>query len=235
MGEIGVVELIQAGGNQPRQARPKYDWGSVKQLRGASQSSLTQEAGQGGQVEPDIGQHNGSSTTRLAKDGKALETPLFKGSIATFRSIARAVVEGFPHGAANQDIAHQAAGTVGKTLSNIKDETSAAVGGKVGTSARRLGHGLKLYHRLRALGTDAVTEVLASLTFSVIAIGSEAIAEWTQGTTLMVVTAQQPVVGVFVRFVTTQVNNSAGVQVTVDNAQDQVGAEGGVAGDSVHV
>ena len=35
--------------------------------------------------------------------------------------------------------------------------------------------------------------------------------------------------------VTTQVNNAASVQVMIDNGQDQVGAESGIASDEVHV
>jgi hypothetical protein len=145
------------------------------------------------------------------------------------------MVEGFPLGAAHQDIAHQAAGTVGKAFAHIKDETPGAVGGKMGAIARRLGYGLEVYDRYCAPVTETVTEILASLALGIIAIGGEAIAKRTQGASLIVVTAQQPIMGVFVRLVTTQVNNPAGAQVTVDKVQDQVRAKARIASDSVHV
>jgi hypothetical protein len=145
------------------------------------------------------------------------------------------MVEGFPHGAAQQDIAHQAIRAVGKTFAYIKDEASGAVGGKVGAIARRPEYGLEVYQRLPTSVTAAVTEILASLPLGIKAIGDKAIAERTKRSSFVVVTTQYPIVGVFVRLVATQVNNAASVQVMIDDGQDQVGAEGGIAGHGVHV
>jgi hypothetical protein len=147
----------------------------------------------------------------LTIDWESLQSPLFKGGIATFRSITGAMVEGFPHRAAHQDIAHQAGRTVGKALTHIKDETSGAMRGKVGAIGWWLGDSIKGNNWFCTVTTGSVTEILSSLPLSIIAIGGEAIAERTKRSSFVVVTTQYPIMGVFVRLVATQVNDAAGV------------------------
>ncbi len=97
-----------------------------------------------------------------------------------------------------------------------------------------LGYGIKGNNWYSILATGSVTEILTPLPLGIIAIGGKAIAKRTKRSSFVVVTTQNPVVGVFVRLVATQVNDAAGVQVMIDDGQDQVGAEGGVASDGIH-
>jgi len=202
---------------------------------GCSEGGFTHESGQRVKVAPDIGQHDQGPVARETKEREAFEAPGLEGGVASFRGIARTVVEGFPHGAADSHIANQADGTIGKALAHIEQEAAGAVGVEVGASEGRLGDRVEGDHRFCALGARAATEILATLALGIIAISSEAIAERTEGSALVIVAPQQPVVWILVGFMGTQVQDTTSLQVMVGNAEDQIGAEGGVTSEDIDI
>jgi len=114
---------LRAGGNRPRQTRPiKQRFCDIVRSGVCSEGSFTHESCQRIEVAPDIGQHDQGSAAWEAKEGETFQAPGLEGGVASFRGIARTVVEGFPHGAAYPDITHQADGTIGKALAHIADE-----------------------------------------------------------------------------------------------------------------
>lgn len=145
------------------------------------------------------------------------------------------MIKGLPGGAVHQDIPGQATRVIGKPFTYIQNEAVGADRREVGAIARWLGHSIEGDDRFCSLATDPVTEILALLPLSIITIGREAIAKRTKRASFIVVTTQQPVVGVFVRIVDMEVDDAAGAQVMIDDVQDQVGAEGGIASDGVHL
>ena len=145
------------------------------------------------------------------------------------------MVERFPHGAADPDITNQTDGTIGKALAHIEEEAVGAVGVEVGTRKGRLRHRVEGDHRFCALGASAATEILATLALGIIAISSEAIAERTEGSALVIVAPQQPVVWILVGFMGTQVKDTTSPQMLVGNAEDQIRAKGGVTSEDIDV
>jgi len=145
------------------------------------------------------------------------------------------MVEGFPHRAAHQNIPNQAVRAISEGFRHVKNKPSGAIRGKVGAIGWWLGNGLKGNNGFYILTTDTVTEILTALPLGIIAIGDKAITKRTKRSSFVVVTTQNPIEGVFVGLVTTQVNDAASVQVMIDDGQDEVGTEGGIASDGVHI
>ena len=69
------------------------DGGELELLGWGSQGGFADQAGQGAQVAPDIGQKDGGFASGKAKDGQAFEVQGFQEGIAGFRSIASVVVK----------------------------------------------------------------------------------------------------------------------------------------------
>ena len=105
----------EAGGDTPRgkATRRSSGYEAGKAGSGASSSRrLAEEPRQSGEVGPDVSEKDEALGTRLAVDGKAFEAPVLEGGITAFGSIAGAVVEAFPGGGADGDVADETTGPV---------------------------------------------------------------------------------------------------------------------------
>ncbi len=143
---------LRAGGNRPRQTRPiKQRFCGIVRSGGCSEGGFTHESSQRVEVAPDIGQHDQGLVAREPKEGETFQAPGLESGVASFRGIARTVVERFPHGAADPDITNQADGTIGKALAHIEQEAAGAVGVEVWASEGRLGDRVEGEQRFCAL------------------------------------------------------------------------------------
>jgi hypothetical protein len=190
---------------------------------------LPHQAGQGGQVEPDISLKEDGLAPRLTVDRQALEAPALKGSVATFNRIAGAMVETLPGGYADRDVAYQADRVVSEPLPEVEDASAGAVGSLKGTRVGRVGHSVQADEGRSPVEASLGTEPFVALTVGIEAIGGEGIAEGTNGATFVVVAPDGPQAFVPVGVVGAQVDDPFGAKL-VDSAQDEVVAKAGVTG-----
>ena len=83
--------------------------------------------------------------------------------------------------------------------------------------------------------TRLLTEPFVAEPGCIKSIGSERVAEWTDGTTFVIVTAHGPLKLIAIRFVSAQINHAARTQVVMDDVQNQIIAKASIARDGVHV
>lgn len=67
---------------------------------------FSHQAGQCGQIEPDVSLEDEGPALGVAADGQTLETPAFEGGVAALDGVAGAVVETFPGRGAHGNITH---------------------------------------------------------------------------------------------------------------------------------
>jgi hypothetical protein len=194
---------------------------------------LPHKPSESGQVEPNVGQEDGSSATGSAVDGHALEVPFLEGSITSFRGIASAVINTVPGRGAHGNVSHQAHGTVLETLTDVDDLTiGLRIESGVWTFRRRIRGILDEDEWVFAVETSLTTEPFVSLTLSVEAVGGERVAVRADRTPLVIEAAHRPFRFVVIGGVGTEVDDAAGVQVVVDHVQEHFVAEASVTSDS---
>jgi len=193
---------------------------------------LSDQASQGGQVEPGVGLKGERLVPEVAVDGQSFEIPAFEGGVASFGSVAGAVVEAFPGWGVHGDVSHQADGVILEALSHVDELTVGMV--EVGALIRRIGSPFDGSNGsgLTAAGVEAGPFV--ALAVEVEAVGLEGIAEGADGTALVVVAAQRPEGFVLVGLVSAQVDDPSGVEFGVDSVEEDVVAQGRISGDGIY-
>ncbi len=207
------------------------------------QIRLSNQPGQRREIDPDISQHSRGASARLTVNRQALQAPLLQNGVAPlrqaqgrlFRSVTRSVIQFLPGRRAKANIPRQTNRAVSKTLADIDDEAAGAAGRKPGTLNRGLGYSLQVQNRRRALSANAVAEILTSLAGGIVPIGQQAIAKRTKGAAFVIIAPVNLVERLFIRLVSAQVNDTPGMQVTINNAQNRVDAKSGVAGNHSYI
>lgn len=151
---------------------------------------FSDQASQGGQVEPDVGLEGECLAPEVAVDGQSFEVPAFEGGIASLGGVAGAVVEAFPGWGAHGDVSHQADGVILEALSQVDELTVGMV--EVGTLIGRIGSPCDGNDGGSVVGASVEAGPLVTLAVEVEAVGLEGIAEGADGTALVVVAAQRP-------------------------------------------
>jgi hypothetical protein len=139
------------------------------------------------------------------------------------------MVEAFPGGGEEGDIAHKADGAVGEAFADIDDATVRTVWTKIGALVGRVIRVLQANDGRSAAATDAITEPFVPLAIEVEPVGSEGVTEGADGATLGIVAAHRPESLVLVGVVGAEVDDAPGTEHILDGAQHDVVAEGGVA------
>ena len=186
----------QAGGNAPRRIGSARRSGSQETVKGSFRSdpcgggSFSHQAGQGGQVEPDVGLEGEGFAPEITVDGQSLEAPPFEGGVATLGGVASAVVDAFPGWSAHGDVPYQADGAILEALLQV-DELAVRTG-EVGALVRRAGSSFDGSDGGSAVAAGVEAGPLVTLAVEVEAVGFEGVAEGTDGAALVVVATQGP-------------------------------------------
>jgi len=228
----------QAGGNAPRGgawARRVAGYGRLSQPESGEASGsggFPHQAGQGGQVGPDVSQEDEGFPSWQAIDGQAFKFPVFDGGIATFGGIASTVIEAFPGGRTDGDVTHEADGVIGETFTHVDDLSVGMISGLKGALVGWIEGTVHGGDGGEVLETSLITEPFVALAVRIEAVGGEGVAEGTDRASFVVVAADRPQRLVLVRRMGTQVNDAFGAEL-VDRAQEDVVAQASVAGDRV--
>jgi hypothetical protein len=107
--------------------RVKRRHGRDVRSRASSGGGFSYQAGQGGQVEPDVSLKGKRLAPEVAVDGQSLEAPPLEGGVASLGGISGAVVEAFPGRSAHGDVSYQADGAIPSTGSGHRFEALAQV------------------------------------------------------------------------------------------------------------
>lgn len=73
---------------------------------------LAHQAGQRGQVQPDVSLEGECAASGITIDRQLLDVPAFKGGVAPLRGIAGAVIEAFPGRGTGRDVPYQVEGAI---------------------------------------------------------------------------------------------------------------------------
>ncbi len=102
---------------------------------------------------------------------------MFESSVATLDGVASAMVEAFPGGGTDRDVANQADGTILETLADVDDVAEwVMLGFGVGALIGRIGDVFGKNDRRATIEAGLRTDPLVALAFGVEAIGGEGIA-----------------------------------------------------------
>ena len=101
---------------RPRERRHRADMRLEKTRSGdpVGQGGLADQAGHGGEVEPEVGLEDGGGGSRQAVDGGPFEIPGLEGGVASLHGVTCTVVEAFPGRGADREITYQAGVAIGK-------------------------------------------------------------------------------------------------------------------------
>ena len=142
------------------------------------------------------------------------------------------MVDPFPGGRADGDVTDEADGVIGlEAFLDVDDLTEGMVREEVGALVREIGESFDADERVGAVGAGLSTEPLVTLAVEVEAIGGEGVAEAANGAALVVVAAEGPEGLVAVGGMGAQVDDPAGVEMGVDDVEDDIVAAGGIAHD----
>jgi hypothetical protein len=187
--------------------------------RSGRAGSLPEEASQGREGVEDISQEDQGFGAEQAEDRQAFETPGFEGGIATFDGIAGAVIEGFPGGTAEGNVANQAGGTIGEALTDVNNPSMDMLVGLIGAIWRGIGDLIELNMGLPALETGFVTAPFMALAIPVKAIGSQAVAIVADGSALIVIPAGDPLLLILIGGMAAAVNDPAGLKASIHGVE----------------
>jgi len=170
-------------------------------------SGLPNQAGQGGEGGPGIGEISQGFGSRLAEYGQAFQVPAFEGGIAAFRGIACAVVEAFPGRSADGEVTHQADGAVGEALTDVDNASMRVVGGLIGALDRWVGDAVEGDLGGCAMQAGVLADPLVAMAGGIEAIGGEGIAKGAHRAALVIVAAERPQAFVLIGDMGTQVDH----------------------------
>ena len=98
-------------------------WEGCVRSHARSGGCFSDQASQGGEVEPDIGLEGGCLALEVAVDGQSFGAPAFEGGVASLGGVAGAMVDAFPGWGAHGDVSHQADGVVLEALAYVDELT----------------------------------------------------------------------------------------------------------------
>jgi hypothetical protein len=192
------------------------------------------QAGEGGQVKPDVSQEDEGLAPRRAIDRQALEMPTLKVGVAALDSVASAVVEAFPGRSADRDVAYQTDGTIIEALADVDDlAVRSVVRLNVRALIRRIGDIFHSKDGRAAIEAGLSAEPLVALAFGVEAIGGEGKPIGANGTTFVIVAAHGPLGFVIVRLVSAEIDGAPGMQARVDGMEKESVTETSVTSHSI--
>jgi hypothetical protein len=118
---------------------------------------------------------------------------MFHSRIATFDGITGAVIELFPGGAADGQIASEPNGAIGEALADI-DDLAVGMGVSLeGTFGGRVEGRIEADQGFGPVAAGLLTAPLVALTAGIKAVGGKGLAEGAQGPAAVVVATQEPV------------------------------------------
>jgi len=143
------------------------------------------------------------------------------------------MVEALPGRALVRDIAHQTDGAVGEAVGDVDDAAMGVVGPLIGAVRRWIDDIGQSHGWGDPFAAGLIAKPFVALPVVVVAIGDEGVAEGANGASGVVIAAQGPKGLVLVGVVPPQVNDAPGMEVMIDEVQDLIIPQAGIADDSL--
>jgi hypothetical protein len=128
------------------------------------------------------------------------------------------VVDPFPGGGAEGDVAYEANGAVSEAFADIENATVRMVWAEIRALTRRVVGVFQVNGGRSAIEAGAITEPLVPLAIEVEAVGSEGVTEGADRAPFGIVAADRPKGLVFVGVVGAEIDNAPGTERIVDGA-----------------